>query len=203
MEGVYSTSFHISYLQTVRLTTRCSKHILFISQGVSVVNWYSDGLWCLHLQGQALSSVTIYQATQQNVQEDLKLKERQCENLNNRDSFLVIGPSILVYILIETQQMHQMTTLLWCPVRCSYMFQRTNAIIREFIWSSQATYMSVCITRRIMEFQTIWLQSVLLHYGYEWLWLTAVGSSGLLWNMAQGVQGVQFVLLLFLFFLFK
>jgi hypothetical protein len=54
-----------------------------------------------------------------------------------------------IYILIENQQMHQMTTLLWCPVKCSYMFQRTNTIIRELIWSSQATYMSVCITRRI------------------------------------------------------
>jgi hypothetical protein len=29
------------------------------------------------------------------------------------------------------------------------MFRRTNAIIRELIWSLQATYMSVCITRRI------------------------------------------------------
>jgi hypothetical protein len=56
---------------------------------------------------------------------------------------LVTGPSILVYILVENQQMHQMTTLLWCPVKCSYMFRRTNPIIRELIWSSQATYVGV------------------------------------------------------------
>jgi hypothetical protein len=93
------------------------------------------------------------------------------------NDILVIGPSILVYILVEDQQMRQMTTLLWCPVKWSYMFRRTNAIIRELIWSLQATYMSVCITRRIMEFRTISLQSVLLHYGNEWLWLTAAGSS--------------------------
>jgi hypothetical protein len=37
-----------------------------------------------------------------------------------------------------------------------------------------------------MEFRTIKLQSVLLHYGNEWLWLTAAGSSGLLWNTAKG-----------------
>jgi hypothetical protein len=35
-----------------------------------------------------------------------------------------------------------------------------------------------------MEFRVNHLQSVLLHYGYKWLWLTAVGSSGLLWNTA-------------------
>jgi hypothetical protein len=45
--------------------------------------------------------------------------------------------------------------------------------------------MSVCITRRIMEFRTIKLQSVLLHYGNEWLWLTAAEGSGLLWNTAE------------------
>jgi hypothetical protein len=38
-----------------------------------------------------------------------------------------------------------MTTLLWFPVKCPYMFRRTNAIIRELI----------CIIRRIMEFRTI------------------------------------------------
>jgi hypothetical protein len=97
--------------------------------------------------------------------------------------------------------MHQMTTLLWCPVKCSYKFRRTNAIIGELIWSSQATYMSVCITRRIMKFRTIQLQSVLLHYGNGCLWLTAAGSSGLLWNTAQGVQRVEFVLLLFMILL--
>jgi hypothetical protein len=70
-------------------------------------------------------------------------------------TLLVTGPSILVYILIENQQMHQVTTLLWCPVKWSYMFRRTNAIISELIWSSHAIYMLVCITRIIMEFRTI------------------------------------------------
>jgi len=44
MDGVYVTSLLIFYLQPIRLTNRFSKHILFISQGVPVVNWYSDGL---------------------------------------------------------------------------------------------------------------------------------------------------------------
>jgi hypothetical protein len=64
---------------------------------------------------------------------------------------LVIGPSILVYILIKTNKYIKITTLLWCLVKRSCMFRRTNAIIRELIWSSQVTYMSVCITRRITE----------------------------------------------------
>jgi hypothetical protein len=59
--------------------------------------------------------------------------------------------------------------------------------------------MSVCITRRIMEFRTIWLQSVLLHYGNEWLWLTAGGSSGLLWLRLWGISSLfDFYNLLFL-----
>jgi hypothetical protein len=33
---------------------------------------------------------------------------------------------------------------------------------------------------------------VLLHYGCKWLSLTAVGSSGLLWNTAQGVHWAVF-----------
>jgi hypothetical protein len=66
---------------------------------------------------------------------------------------LVIGPSILIYILMENQQCIKMTTLLWCLVKRSYMFRRSNAISREPIWSSQATCMSVCITRRIIEFR--------------------------------------------------
>jgi hypothetical protein len=39
-----------------------------------------------------------------------------------------------------------------------------------------------------MEVRVNYLQSVLLHCGYKWLWLTAVGSSGLLWNMVQGIH---------------
>jgi hypothetical protein len=66
---------------------------------------------------------------------------------------LVTGPSILVYILVENKKMYQNITLLPCLVKRSYMFRPTNATIRELISSSQATYMPVCITRRIMEFR--------------------------------------------------
>jgi hypothetical protein len=38
---------------------------------------------------------------------------------------------LYVFNLIEDQPMHQTTTLLWCPVKCSYMFRR-NAIIVDF-----------------------------------------------------------------------
>jgi hypothetical protein len=54
-------------------------------------------------------------------------------SLNRYFGILVIGPSILVYILIENQQLHQMITILRRPIKCSYMFRRTNAIIRELI----------------------------------------------------------------------
>jgi hypothetical protein len=85
---------------------------------------------------------------------------------------------------LKTNISNKMTTLFWCLVKRSYMFRRTNATIREFIWSSQATYISACITGRIMEYRAKQFQSVLLHYGYKWVWLTAAGSSGLLWNTA-------------------
>jgi hypothetical protein len=71
----------------------------------------------------------------------------------------------------------KMTTLLWCLVKHFCMFRLTNAIIRELIWSSQATCMSVCISRRIVEFRVNYLRAVLLHVGYKWLWPTAVRSS--------------------------
>jgi hypothetical protein len=78
-----------------------------------------------------------------------------------------------------------MTTLLLYLVKSSYTFRRTKAIIRELIRTSQATYMSVCITRRVMEFRVHSPQSVLLRCGYKWLGLTAVWRSGLSWDTAQ------------------
>jgi hypothetical protein len=40
------------------------------------------------------------------------LKQNRRLKLEQRSTVLLTGPSILVYILIEDQQMHQMTTLL-------------------------------------------------------------------------------------------
>jgi len=85
MNSVYSTLFHMFHLQPIWLTIRYSKCILFISQAVPAANWYSDALKCLHCHGQALSSVTISQLQQQNIQEDLKLQQHQCEKLKNWD----------------------------------------------------------------------------------------------------------------------
>jgi hypothetical protein len=100
-------------------------------------------------------------------------------------TILVIGPSLLVYTLIESQQMHQMTTLLWCPVKRSYMFRRTNAIIRELIWSSQATCLSVCITRRIMEFRTVSIVTL-------WKWVVMTNFCWKQWTVVEYTDGVYF-----------
>ena len=88
MDGVYFTPFHIFHLQPIWLTIRYSKCILFVSQAVPAANWYSDALKCLHCHGQAFSSVTISQLQQQNIQEDLKLQQQQCEKLKNWDCFI-------------------------------------------------------------------------------------------------------------------
>jgi hypothetical protein len=48
-------------------------------------------------------------------------------SINNRNW------TVIVFILIENQQMHQNDHLLWCLVKRSYMFRRINAIIRELI----------------------------------------------------------------------
>jgi hypothetical protein len=58
------------------------------------------------------------------------------------------------------------------------MFRRTNAIVREITRSAQAAYMSVCITGSIMEYRVKWFQSVLLHYGYKWIWLPLLEAVG-------------------------
>jgi hypothetical protein len=91
----------------------------------------------------------------------------------------VIGPRILAYILIENQQMHQNDHFI---VMSSQTLLHVSAYQRHHQGAhmilTSYLYVAVCITRRIMEFRTIQLRSVLLHYGYEWLWLTAAGSSG-------------------------
>jgi hypothetical protein len=63
---------------------------------------------------------------------------------------LVIGPSILVHIFRKPTNALQWPR--YCDVRRSHMFRLTNTI-RKLIWSSQATYMSVFIAGRIMEFR--------------------------------------------------
>ena len=85
MDGVYFTPFHIFHLQPIWLTIRYSKCNLFVSQAVPAANWYSDALKCLHCHGQSFSSVTISQSQQQNIQEDQKLQQQQCEKLKNWD----------------------------------------------------------------------------------------------------------------------
>ena len=85
INGVYSNPFRMFHLQPIWLTIRYSKFILFVSQAVPAVNWYSDALKCLHCHCQAFSSVTISQLQQQNIQQDLKLQQQQCEKLKNWD----------------------------------------------------------------------------------------------------------------------
>ena len=68
INGVYSNPFRMFHLQPIWLTIRYSKFILFVSQAVPAVNWYSDALKCLHCHCQAFSSVTISQLQQQNIQ---------------------------------------------------------------------------------------------------------------------------------------
>jgi hypothetical protein len=102
--------------------------------------------------------------------------------------------SVLSYrILIENQQMRHNDRFI---VVSSQTLQHVSAYQRHYQGAhmilTRYLYMSVCITRKIMEFRVNYLQSGLLHYGYKWLWLTAVGSSGLLWNTAQGVGAFDY-----------
>jgi hypothetical protein len=44
---------------------------------------------------------------------------------------------------------------------------------------------------KIMEYRVKKLQLIILRLGCKWIWLTVAGSSGLLWNTAQGRVPLQ------------
>jgi hypothetical protein len=56
-------------------------------------------------------------------------------------------------IFIENQQMQQNDRFIAMISQSLLHFSRTNSIIRELIWSSQANYMSVWIAGRLMEYR--------------------------------------------------
>jgi hypothetical protein len=97
---------------------------------------------------------------------------------------LVAGPSILVYIFIKTNIWIKIITLLWCLVRCFYMFRRTNAIIKELTWSLQATCRRTLQKNNGISSEAA--PKVILHCGCKWIWLIVAGSIGLLWNTPLG-----------------